>query len=166
MKEEMKNTLLKEGKKPISQKRKPVETIAHDDVFASALSLDPELTKELEDKGLVPRFVDAKRMSEMGGYNDKGWQVYRRAKLATDNINPSDFKYGNDPSGIIRRGSLVLAVKTKEKAAMHRKFLNQRSAQQEDVNKQKADELRAYARQNGLNAEIFEGYEENEAPGI
>jgi hypothetical protein len=159
-------TTLKEGKKPISSRRKPVETIAHDDVFSSALTLDPELSAELEAKGLVPRFVDAKRMGEMGGYNDKGWVVYKREKKASDTINPSDFKFGNDPSGIIRRGSLVLAVKTKEKADQHRRFLNQRSSQQQQINKQKADELRAFARQSGIVTEVFEGYEENEAPGI
>lgn len=163
---EPKKTLFKEGKKPISSKRQVAEMIHQDDVFASALSLDPDLKKELDEQGLVPRFVDAKRMMEMGGYNDKGWQVYRRKIKASDTINASDFKFGNDPSGIIRRGSLVLAVKTNERAAMHRKFLNQRAAQQENFGKQKAEELRSFAKQNGLNAEIFEGYEENEAPGI
>lgn len=161
-----KNTVLRDGKKPISSKRKPVETVLFDDVFASALSLDAELASELEQKGLVPRFVDAKRMSEMGGYNEKGWQIYRREKRAADSINPSDFKFGNDPSGIIRRGSLVLAVKTKEKAAMHRKYLNQKAANQEQVQKQAASELRNFARQNGLDTMIHEGYEENESPGI
>lgn len=164
---EVKNTLIKDGKKPLSTKRKmPSEPIAVDDVFSSALSLDPELLKELEAKGLTPRFVDAKRMMEMGGYNDKGWQVFRRDKKPSDTINTSDFKYGNDPSGIIRRGSLVLAVKSKEKAEQHRRFLNQRAESQQNFGKEKAEELRRFARQNGLTAEIYEGYEENDGPGI
>jgi hypothetical protein len=159
-------TTMKEGRRPLATKKKLPDAISYDDVFSSALSLDPELSKELDEKGLVPRFVDAKRMMEMGGYNDKGWQVYRRDKSQSDSINPSDFKYGIDPSGIIRRGSLVLAVKTKEQAARHRKFINQRTLQQENFAKQKAEDLRTFARQSGLNAEIHEGYEENEAPGI
>jgi hypothetical protein len=170
MEEPKKNTLMKDGKKPISQKRKAMDlladTILADDVFSSALSLDPEISRELEDKGLVPRFVDAKKLSEMGGYNDKGWQVYRRDKKPSDTINPSDFKFGNDPSGIIRRGSLVLAVKTKANADKHRKFLDQRALQQEQSNKRRGEELKAFARNSGIDAVIHEGYEENEAPGI
>lgn len=161
-----KNTYTKEGRKPISTRKRPAETISYDDVFSSALSIDPELQAELDKKGLVPRFVDAKRMAEMGGYNDKGWQIYRREKNISDTINPSDFKYGNDPSGIIRRGSLVLAVKTKEKAAMHRKFLDQRAENSKMFGKKQADELRAFAKSNGLDAQIHEGYEDNDAPGI
>lgn len=154
----------KEGRRPISAKPEPAAI--NQDEFGNVLACDPQLMAELESKGLVPRWVDAKRMFEMQGYNDKGWQVYRREKTASDTIDSMDFKYGNDPSGVVRRGSLVLAVKSKEQAARQRKFIDQRTEMQAQINAKEAEELRNFARRSGIKAEIFEGYEDHEAPGI
>lgn len=154
----------REGRKPISSKSKPAEI--NQDEFGNTLACDPELLQELEVKGLVPRWVDAKRIYEMQGYNDKGWQVYKREKNHSDTIDSMEFKFGTDPSGIVRRGSLVLAVKTKAAAQRQRTFIEQKTERQAQVAAGEAEELRSIARRGGIKAEVFEGYEENEAPGI
>lgn len=156
-----KETLIKAGKKPLSSKPK-MQDLAYDDMFGNNLALDPELQKELDEKGLVPRWVDAKRLFEMNGFNDKGWRTYRRENRSSDTINTLDFKFGNDPTGIIRRGSLILAVKSKEQADKHRMFLNERTDKQAQINTKSAEQLRAFAKSNGLDAKIYEGYEDNE----
>jgi hypothetical protein len=89
-----------------------------DDLFG----LDADLKAELDSKGLVGRFVNIKEVEKFGGRHPKGWRVYKR-----DNINKSstEWMFGSDPDGYVRRAELVLAVKTKEDADKHRRHLDQ-----------------------------------------
>lgn len=153
----------RQGRRPVSQRAtKPV--LNYDQIFGNSLSLDADIQAEIDRKGLVARFVDAKKLQEFGGYHPKGWVPYKREKKSSDTIGTEEFKFGNDPSGIIRRGSLILAVKTKEDVAKHRMFLDQRAELQTTQHSQgeKAQELRQFAKEKGLDANILEGVEENE----
>lgn len=152
----------KNGRQPISKRPRRNSFVAADDVFGNPLTLDDNLKKELADQGLAYRFVDAKRLYEMGGYHDKGWIPYKRTSKASDSIGLGEFKFGSDPEGIIRRGSLILAVKTAEQVAKHRAFLRVRADRGADFNHEKAEELKKFARDKGLGAEVYEGYEDNQ----
>lgn len=156
------NSPIKNGKKALSTKQNPVKVFTTDDVFGNNLSLPPEVAEDFKKKGWVPRWIDAQQLHGRGGYHPKGWVVYRRSFDQSATIKSDDMKWGNDPDGVVRRGSLILAYKTKEKADEHRGFLKQRANLHSQNQKSQADELRAMAREGGLETKIHEGYEENE----
>jgi hypothetical protein len=151
---------IKNGKKPLSSKTKP--KTSYDDMFGNMLELPVELKKELSDQNLDWHFIDYKRYYEAGAMHPRGWVIYKSKNNASATMNLQDFGLGRDPEGIVRRGSLALAVKTMEKADAHREFLKDRASRSKSVNRDKANELRQIAREAQLEANIHEGYEENE----
>ena len=147
------------GKKPLSAKpSKPVPLT--EDIFGNTLALPEGLKKELEDQGLEGRWVNSKILYANQGYHPKNWVPYKRKN--SDIMDTKDFLSGNDPSGVIRRGDCVLAVKSKEDAVKHRAFLKQRADRYTKFNKEKANELKSLARESNLNARIEEGYGDEE----
>lgn len=153
---------LQGGKRPISQKNQAFsKPIREDELFGNMLKLDPETQAELEAQGLAWRFVDAKKLMESGGYHAKGWSVYKR-KADSGTIGSSEFKFGSDPDGIIRRGSLVLAVKTKEAATRHKEFLRQKAERYSAIVPQQAEALRQVARENNVDTVVDDTYDEND----
>lgn len=153
------NNQLKGGKRPLPQK-KAEPLLREDDLFGNMLKLDPVLETELKEKGLEGRFVDAKKLYEAGGYHPKGWVVYKRTPTS-DTIGSNEFKFGSDPDGIVRRGSLILAVKTKEQAEKHREFLRRKAALQSTVVPKAAEALRRTARENNVDTRVDETYDED-----
>jgi len=138
------------GKKPLPSSKKALQ---HDDLFGNMLSISPDIQAELDAKGLVGRWVSASKLYAAGGYHPKGWVVYKSDSIKTE------FKFGNDPDGIIRRGDSVLAVKSKEKADQHREFLKQKAARQTNTQAMAASELRSAMAKTGLNAKVYDGYD-------
>ena len=152
--------MLKQGRKPIGQRITVADTQEENEIFGNALKIDATLRKELEDKNLECRFVDAKQLYEMGGYHKNGWLPYKRDQSAI--LSSSGFKFGNDPDRIVRRGSLVLAARTKEYGDKHRRLLRSKADRYAQVTKRSAQELREFATKNNIDAQIHEGFEENE----
>lgn len=151
---------MNKGRKPIETKQKSV-SFAHDELFGNALKVDEALENELTAKGLIGRWVDYKKLVEFAGYHKNGWVPYKREK--SDTIGSSNFINGMDPDGLVRRGTVVLAVKPKETVESHRSYLRMRAETYgAQVNKKKAEELRALLKSNNLNSEVIEGYEDNE----
>lgn len=144
------------GKKPLSSKKRPGLDSKNADAFGNKLSLPVEVLKELADQNLVPRFINAKQLQDMGGYHAKGWRPYKRkdSEKGSDTMGTSSFLSGSDPSGFIRRGDAILAVKTESEVAEHRDWLEARAGRHKNFKKQKANELRAYAKENGLKTTI------------
>ena len=64
---------------------------------------------------------------------------------------------------MFRRGSLILATKSKEAAEKHRQVLRQKADRQKSYNKDKAAELRQMAKASFADAKkvIFEGYDDD-----
>lgn len=148
------------GRKNISEKPKSGTNVSFDELFGNNLTISPELKAELDAKGLIPRWVDARTIKEFNGYHPKGWRIYKRDQ--TPGTDAMEFAFGNDPTGVVRRGSVVLAVKTKEDAAKHRDFLNARAEQNRNISTEKAKELKEFARQSGINTTVIEGYDDDE----
>lgn len=146
--------MIKQGKKPFSTRQ--VAQIRAEDIFGDPLKLDDELKKEIEEAGLEARFVDAKQLYDFNGYHKNGWAPYK--KKAGDKI---DFKYDKDPDGVIRRGTLILATRSKEVCEKHRALLAQKADRAAQVTKTHADELRQMARDRNTDVSVSEGYEEN-----
>jgi hypothetical protein len=149
---------IKNGKKPLSQKQGPCRVTA-DEIYGNATALSEELKKELEEQGLVPHWVDYKQMKELDGYHRSGWQIYFRKNHA--NIDNQEAKFGRSPDGIVRRGTLVLAVKTKESAEKHKAYLKDRAERYSGkIHKKQAEEFRQLAKQSGLNTTVETGYDD------
>lgn len=149
---------IKGGKKPLSAK--PTEFNLGDEFHENRLAIDPTIRKEIEDAGLEMRFVDAKSLYEMNGYHKDGWVPYIRKVTSGDKIDSNQFKFGNDPSGVIRRGTLILAVKTKEQADMHRERNRQKAARyQFEAAKATLDGIKNTVRQGNLGKAINVGYD-------
>lgn len=150
---------LVKGRKPFKQApRRQVKDLREDDLFGNMLKLDPDLEKELAEKGLEARFVDAGKLYAANGYHPKGWTVYKRQTAS----GTMDFKFGNDPEGIIRRGTMILAVKSKEQAERHREFLRQKAELYNSVVPRMAEELRRTAKENNVDAYVDETYGEDD----
>lgn len=145
------------GKKPLSARESYKESTT-EDIFGNQLALPDGVKKELADQGLVGRWVNAKTLYANQGYHPKGWVPYKRK--ASDTIESKDFLTGNDPSGIVRRGDCILAVKKMEDVQKHRSYLRGKADRYTRFNKEKAEELRMIARETGLNNVIQEGYDE------
>ena len=152
--------MIKDGKKPISEKA----SVTGDSFnpFMNTLTIDPKLVAMLKAKGLEVRFISATKLKENGGYHQRGWEVYKPATHG-EVADIQSFKFGQDPDGIMRRGDIVLAVRSVELGDQHRKWLKNKADRLKDgYNKTKAEELRQLSRDNGIKATIHEGYEDNE----
>lgn len=135
---------IKGGKRPLDSKAPMSSFISHDDVYSNLLSVSDDLKKEIADKGLEYRWVDAKKMINEGNFHRAHWTVYKRDKVNNDILS---WKLGNDPEGIIRRGSVVLAVRPKTQGDRHRTLLAQKAARQSgDLSKVQAETLREMAK--------------------
>jgi hypothetical protein len=146
--------MAKSGKKLIKEQD---PFLNPNDIFGDATSLSPELKKELEDQGLVPRWVSYKQMKAMDGYHAKGWRVYKRKN--DDIIDNQEFRLGGSPDGYVRRGDMVLAVKTVEDWKRHKDYLAAKAERySKSVRKQQVDDLRKLAKE--LNTTVVEGYDD------
>jgi len=128
-----------------------------------AFDLDPEVAKELEEQGLEARYVNIKLMGRNGGTHPRGWRPYKRQK--SESSTRDEYLFGKDPEGYVRRGDLVLAVKTKEEVSKHRAYLDY-EAKSHSVNriiKNKRKEMREMIKNQGMGdyVTLHEGYEEN-----
>jgi len=120
--------------------------------------IDPVLKKELEDKNLEYRFIDFKKAQMNGGRSRAGWMVYRRE---SEDPRLQGIKALADPDGLVRNGSMVLAVKTKQAAERQRSKRDALNRSLKDYNKHVAQELDSEARKLGGNTRIIAGYDRN-----
>lgn len=154
----MSNVQMKNGKLPLSAKAAPASTgAAFASQFGNRLAVDDGLHQEITGKGLEYRWLDAKKLYANQGYHENGWTAYKRTAA------PVDFKNGNDPDGIIRRGSMVLGVRAKTMGDSHRAHLRDRALAQvgKDRNaaqRRGAAELRKMAGNSGI--KVTEGDDE------
>lgn len=148
------------GKKPLSARETYKEAALTEDIFGNTLAIPEQLRKELEDQGLVGRWVNSKTLYANQGYHPKQWVPYK--KKTSDTMDTKDFLNGSDPSGIVRRGDCILAVKKTEDVQKHRSYLKQKADRYTRFNKEKADELRSLARENRVSTVVDEGYNEED----
>lgn len=139
----------KQSKKPVIPPFNPNE------LYASALELDPALSKELDEQGLVGRWINSTEFQRSFGFHKSRWQPYKRKNKAVGVTTT----FAGDPEGHIRRGDLILAVKTKEEAKKQRLMLNHKADLYKGHAKTKADELRKAAREAGVKTDVDESYE-------
>lgn len=149
--------MLKEGKKSIKDRIEPGQTIfMSEDDIGNLLAIPADLKTELEEKGLVGRWLNGPELSKNQGYHKKGWQVYRREKTSAI----MDFKLGNDPDGLVRRGDCILGYKTKESASKQKSFLDQASRRKSSSEEAAKKELQQSFAAAGLKTKVVSGDDE------
>lgn len=142
------------GRKPLSTKAQPKTRMGS--YSQNLLDIPAGIKAELEAKGLEGRWISFKQYADNYGHHRNGWSIYK-----PDTKSPESVLFGNNPDGIVRRGDLALAARSKEHCEEHRDILKERADRQsKGFKKAKADELRQLA-QSGADAEVFEGYDEN-----
>jgi len=125
--------------------------------FNDFFAVDPALKQEIASKGLVCRWINAVKLKANYGYDSRQWTPYKRES------QPSVTSTFSDPEGFIRRGDLILAVQPKQLATARKAQVDARNLAQSSAKQQKAhaDELKRQMRENGIKADISEGYDEN-----
>lgn len=121
------------------------------------LMIDPVIKAEIEAKGLVCRWINAHKLKENYGFDARRWVPYK-----PESKGDSAFGF-QDSEGYVRRGDLVLGVRSKEINAAHKAKIDRKNKTLSAVqNKQAADELRMRMKDAGIKAKIYDGYDEND----
>lgn len=145
------------NKTKVDLARELAELQAGEDLFL----LSPEVQAELEEQGLVGRFINAKKFQQNYGYHKSGWRLYKRDMSKNKKQGSMDFVHGSDPEGYIRRADLILAVKSKEEGEKQRRRQRIMTAMQSDVTEMQATQLEDVVRRSGIKADISKGYNSN-----
>lgn len=143
---------MKNGKKPISQK---TSFQSFQETFGNRLTIPEDVMKDIESTGKVARWVDAKQLAADQGYHKNGWVPYKRS----DKIGTSVL-FGNDPDGVVRRGSLILAVRGKDLDDAHKTYNTDRAARMRGKPKEAISELKKQARQIG--SKVDDSFDEDD----
>lgn len=120
-------------------------------------AIDPLLRRELKEKGLAHRWINAKKWKDNYGYDPRMWTPFKRESKMT----PGYEAYGiTDSEGYTRRGDLILAAQSESIAARRReKIASKNKNMQRDQQKMAADQLRSGLKGQG---KVIEGYDEND----
>ena len=122
--------------------------------------LDPELKKELDEKGLVARWINYKDYKNGANTHKTGFKAY---KIKPDASRGSiDFNYGVSPEGYLIRDDLLLAVKTVEASEAYQAHMRKLNKLNEISDESMGEKLRESARAHGVKAKIHTGYTDNE----
>lgn len=120
--------------------------------------LDVVLKKELEDQGLDYRFIDFKKAKLNGGRSRAGWIVYKRQSKDPRLQGISALE---DPDGLVRSGSMVLAVKPKAAADRQRARRDAQNKAMRRYTQTVTQELDGEAKKLGGSSRIIAGYDKN-----
>lgn len=126
--------------------------------FDDQLAISPNLIKEIEEQGLVYRWINAHTFQRNHGFDSRQWAPYKMK-------NPINIGglIAKDSEGYIRRGDLILAVQTEAVASRRKARMDmRRQALNAAVqNKEAASQLKKSMRDAGIQAKVHEGYDEN-----
>src|ERR1044072_8619905 len=88
------------GRAPLSTKKNAESAdLLGLDLDYNIQNIDPELRKELDDQGLVPRWINAKQYLSGGNFHKSGWRAYGAPKTNVETTGSMDFAFGRSPEG-------------------------------------------------------------------
>lgn len=135
-------------------KKDPVE-FNPNEMYQSILELPPGIQEEIESKGLVARWINLTEYKRQYGFHRSGWAPYK-----PETALPATNSLAGDAEGYIKRGDLILAVKTNEQQNLHKRRLKHKADLYKGYNAEKAKEIRDLMRNVGIKTKVVEGYEE------
>lgn len=140
--------------KPVKQVKQDPDPMDFDftEAFKNRLRVPKAVKDEIEARGHVMRWINVNEYRKAGGYHQSGWVPYKPS------VQPgADELGGRDAEGLLRRGDVILATRSKEMNEAHKKFKAERNLRKKAYDKQAAATLRASL----PGARISEGYEDN-----
>ncbi len=138
------------------EQKKKEASVFYEDIDEN--DIDVMLKEELKEQNLEYRFIDFKQAKANGGTSRSGWRIYKR-KSADPRIQGIESL--TDPDGLVRKNSMVLAVKHTVLAQKQRDRINARRDVLNKYNKNVTDEVSAKARKLGGSSHAIAGYEKN-----
>lgn len=148
------------GKKPLSSKAKPAP-LTYDDLFGNKLGVDPAIKKRIDEMDMDCRFISVKHLQDMGGFHDHGWRPIKMKEVCAT-MDEHTKQLGSDPEGYIRRGDLVLGVRSKERGRLHKTYLAQEAKARElkQIERVHKDELRQSLKE--TREQVVSGFDEGD----
>ena len=121
--------------------------------------IDATLKSELAEQNLEYRFIDFKKAKLNGGRSRSGWIVYKRR---SPDPRLAGIESLADPDGLVRQGSMVLAVKTLQAATRQRARRDAQNTTLKKYTQTAAQEVDQDARRKlGGSSRAIVGYEKN-----
>lgn len=106
-----------------------------------AFDVDPTLVKEIEEKGLVHRWINRTKYMDNRG-DARGYRPYQMDVSKVQRKGTYDFQYGVDSEGYICRGDLILAVRPTELHEANKRKIARKNAAMQGYESKAADALR------------------------
>lgn len=144
----------KKGKKPLSTRKS--NSVSYDKIFGNVLSIPEAVQKVMEEQGLEGRFIDRVQYSDQSNFHRRGWKAFKYNEYV--NIEGKSLLDGIGPDGVVRRGSLILAVRPIEVGNQHRQLLKNRAGRQSGQQQGQA-ELERMA--SAIGSKVTTGYGED-----
>lgn len=149
---------MKEGKKSVKDIHKDLgfgDLATEYGARSNVLQLDPALAKELEEKQLVPRWLNNKIYKEKG-FHRSDWVPYKRESSPKNSVVTTQ-----NMDGYTIYKDLILGVKPKDWNEHHKQVLMRKANSQNDVQKKLAEDFKDFSSNRGGGASITVGYDEN-----
>jgi len=140
-------------KKGVEKSSHKVEKKSFEGFFKNRLRVPTAILEELERKGMDHRWINYSDYIKNGYFHKSHWEPYKPAG------NVDDKQFGKDVNGYIRRGDLILGIRSKEVTAAHKEFLANKNRIYKNYAKTAANKLRSDLRGKG---KVYEGYDDNE----
>lgn len=120
--------------------------------------IDPAIKKEITERGLKYKWINAHKLAASHGFDKKGWKPYKLNSGGKSSV------YGQtDAEGFLRRGDLVLAVMPLQLHAKHKAAINQANLANKAAmgSKEAAKQIRQNFKDNQVKGvRVLEGDEE------
>ena len=138
-------------KKPMSKlKAAPNKAITEFFTEHNNLSVPKKIKDKVEKAGYDVRWIDSKKLTDLGGYHEKGWQPYEATKEDANMFGETPSFVGGLVDSRVRRGTMILAVRPKQLSSMYKAKVKERTLRQTTSIKNSADELAQQAASQGL----------------
>ncbi len=121
---------------------------------SSIYDVPKDIQKDLESRGLEPRWIDSKEYEADGNQHKNFWVPYRRpVQVSSGEGDAFEFKSGVSADGYVRRRGSILAVRPKQLGDKHRAMIKQKTLNQAKIAAASQESLRDEARRAGFRPE-------------
>lgn len=145
-------------KKPTVTKKDP-STLTLAKLYASKLEIPLSIAEDIAKNGNVARWINGTQFQREHGFHRSRWQPYRIEKKPGVTASSA---YSPDPEGFVRRGDLILAIRSEQEAAQHKAVLDHKANLYKGYEKQKKAELQAHLKEAGIKSKVEAGYGEED----
>jgi hypothetical protein len=114
------------------------------------LAIPNKIRDKIEKAGYDARWIDSKKLVDLGGYHEKGWQPYEATKDDANIFGETPDFVGGLVDNRVRRGTMILAVRPIQLSAMYKQKVKERTQRQTTSIRNSADELAQQAAREGI----------------